>query len=91
MSTLATCYGVTSHTPEPAEIDRHHLYPRYMSGLLGIPERTERVNLCSGCHDLVHHVLHHRVNEGTLGGHHLSAASRHIVDAAWEWWQEEVR
>ncbi len=90
MGRVATCYGVRSHTPEPAEVDQHHIRPKYMAHLLGVPERTEIVALCSGCHDLVHHVLRHRVNEGTVGGHRLSAMLRDAVDTAWSWWQETL-
>ncbi len=90
MGKTSYCRAVAFHTPEPAETDRHHLYPLYMSRLLGVPERKETVNICSGCHDLVHHVLHHLINGGTVGGHRLSVPLRQMVDAAWGWWQETL-
>ena len=87
--TAAICSGAREHTPQYAEIDNHHLYPRYLCGLLGVPERRETVQLCSGCHDLLHHVLHHCINAGTLGGHRLSAGLKRHVEAAWQWWRVE--
>ncbi len=90
MSKVETCFGVKSHTPEPAEVDRHHIFPKYLSHLLGVPERRETAALCSGCHDLVHHVLRHFINEGTMGRHRLSSTLRTIVDRAWEWWQSSL-
>ncbi len=89
MGRTSICRGVKSHTPEPAETDKHHIFPKFMAGILGIPIRRETVTICSGCHDLVHHVLAHLVNEGTVGGHRLSAPLRLMVDSAWAWWQEE--
>jgi hypothetical protein len=84
------CEGVRSHTPEPAEVDRHHTYPTYLCSALGIPKRRETVLLCSGCHDLVHHILHHLISEGSLGGHHPSAPLSVHIFAAWRWWQEQL-
>lgn len=78
--------GIRNHTPEPAERDRHHLFPKYLAALLGVSERTETVLLCSGCHDLLHHVLHHRINSGIVDGHRLTPALRGMVDDAWRWW-----
>ncbi|HEY8836729.1 MAG TPA: hypothetical protein VIO16_03425 [Dehalococcoidia bacterium] len=81
------CRGAMRHTPTPAEHDMHHLYPKFMCALLGIPERRETVLLCSGCHDLIHHVYRHLVNEGHVGGHHLSGDLRGLVESFWTWWQ----
>ncbi len=89
-SRVCAC-GMADHTPQYAEVDSHHVFPKYMAGLLGIPERKETVALSSGCHDQAHHVIHHLINEGTVGGHRLAPGLRALVDQAWEWWQEEVR
>jgi len=90
MRTTRTCVGATYHSPRYAETDRHHVYPKYLSALLGVPTRSETMRLCSGCHDLVHHALHHLINTGTRGGHRLPAGARAQVLAAWGWWQALV-
>lgn len=89
-TTVDCACGMADHTPQYAEIDRHHLYPHYLTALLGIPDRRDTVPLASGCHDLLHHVLHHLISGGTVGGHRLSVGLRRYVEAAWQWWQREV-
>lgn len=83
--------GIVDHTPQYAEVDRHHVYPLYLSDLLGVPDRIERVDLCSGCHDLAHHVLHHLISGGEWGGHRLSSGLKAVVSEAWAWYQAEVQ
>ncbi len=83
--------GIRDHTPEPAERERHHIYPRYLAALLGVPERPQTAVLCAGCHDQLHHVIHHRINSGTVGGHRLPAGLRMLADDAWTWWTEAQR
>ncbi len=80
------CNG-SSHSCQPLVTDRHHTYPTYLCGLLGIPARREVVPLCGACHDAVHHLLHHLINEGATPGHRRGAAYWSLVDAAWDWWQ----
>ena len=87
-TTTRVCVGAAEHRPVYAEVDRHHVFPLYLCSLLGVPARRETVDLCSGCHDLVHHVLRHRINSGTAGGHRLPAGARDVVERAWRWWQE---
>lgn len=88
MNTARVCVGALVHSPMYAEVDRHHVYPTFLCSLLGMPKRTETVDLCAGCHDIVHHILRHRINTGELGGHRTSAGVRATVDAAWDWWVE---
>lgn len=90
MRTSVVCQGATDHRPVYAETDRHHVRPKYLAALLGLPIETRTVPLCSGCHDLVHHVLHHLINEGTMGGHRLSPRMHALVMDPWEWWQAKV-
>lgn len=86
----ACASGMADHTPQFAEVDRHHIHPLYLSGLLDVPDRPERAYLCSGCHDLVHHVIHHLVNEGSWGGHRLAPGLRALAQSAWAWWTTEM-
>lgn len=80
--------GAKRHSPVYAEVDHHHIYPKYLAALLGLPERPETVDLCAGCHDDLHHVLRHWINEGHPGGHHLPQLMRWYVQVAWAWWQD---
>ncbi len=88
--TTKVCAGARYHSPIYYEIDNHHVYPRYLCALLGIPERPETVPLCATDHDNAHHALTTRINEGTVGGHRLPDGLRSIVDRAWQWWQLEM-
>ncbi len=87
MNTARVCVGALDHSPRYAEVDRHHVRPKYLAALLGVPVRPETVDLCAGCHDTAHHVLHHLINTGTVAGHHLSAGLRAVIEMAWRWWQ----
>lgn len=89
-TTTIECVGALDHRPNYAEVDRHHVYPKYLCGLLGVPTLAVTVPLCAQCHDLVHHALHHLINTGTIDGHRLAAGSRWIVYEAWRWWQAEL-
>lgn len=90
MNTTRVCQGALKHSPRYAEVDRHHLYPKYLSALLNVPERRDTVDLCAGCHDTAHHVLHHLINTGTVCGHHLPYGIRAVVYPAWRWWQATI-
>lgn len=81
---------MANHTPQYAEVDAHHVYPKYLAHLLDIPERTETADLCAGCHDLVHHVIRHYINEGGKGGHRLAPGLGMLAARAWGWWRLEV-
>lgn len=88
--TPVVCRGALDHRPRYAETDAHHVYPKYLSALLGVPVNRWTVPLCSGCHDLAHHVLHHFINTGAPGGHLPPAGIALLVDDAWEWWQRTL-
>lgn len=89
--TTRVCVGALYHSPIYYEVDSHHIFPRYMAGLLGIPERPETAILCATDHDNLHAILKHLINEGTMGGHRPAPGLRVLVDRAWSWWQEELR
>jgi len=84
------CAGGLDHTPEPAEVDRHHEHPVYLCAAVGIPSDKQTIVLCSGHHDLAHHTLHHLINEGHMGGHRLSAGLKASIDRTWIWWQNAL-
>lgn len=86
-----TCQGARTHSPRYAEVDKHHVHPTYLCALLGVPKETKTVVLCSGCHDLAHHVIRHLINTGSWSNHRLSPQLRAIVDDAWQWWQWTAR
>lgn len=88
--TTVVCQGALDHRPLYAETDRHHVRPKYLSALLGLAIEPRVVPLCSGCHDLAHHVLHHLINTGTRGGHRLPKGLAILVDDAWNWWQQSL-
>lgn len=88
--TAVVCAGSLYHSPAYCEVDNHHVYPKYLCSLLGVPERRETVPLCSTDHDNAHHALVHLINNGESGGHRLSAGLQVHVDAAWRWWQATV-
>lgn len=90
MRTPVVCRGARDHRPLYAETDKHHVHPKYLAALLGVPADAIVVPLCSGCHDLVHHVLRHLINTGTYGDHHIPAGAAAIVNEAWTWWQANV-
>lgn len=83
------CQGASYHSPIYYETDNHHIFPRFLCGLLGIPARKETAILCATCHDNLHAVIRHLVNEGTVGGHRLSRGMAAQVNAFWSWWQAE--
>lgn len=85
------CKGSRYHIPRYAEVDGHHVHPQYLCDLLGIPREKRKANLCSGCHDLAHHVIRHLVNNGNMGGHRLPAGLRAVVMDFWEWWQANAQ
>ena len=89
-NTARICVGAFDHSPRYAEVDRHHVIPKYLAALLGVPIHPATVDLCAGCHDIVHHSLRHLINTGAIGGHRLTAGSRALVDTAWVWWQETL-
>jgi hypothetical protein len=84
------CEGGLTHCPEPAEVDRHHIHPVYLCAAAGIPADKQTIVLCSGHHDLAHHVLHHLINDGTHGGHRLSAGLHASIERTWLWWQNAL-
>ena len=100
--TDAVCVAARSHRPRYAETDGHHVLPTFLGHLLypgfatdarlfrAHPELRETVELCSGCHDLIHHLIEHLVDEGTLGGHHPPAGIRELLERFRAWWQPTV-
>lgn len=86
---LELCTG-SSHAARPLVTDRHHVYPKYLCGLLGLPQRLERTPLCGACHDAVHHLLDHLVSDGETPGHRRGAGYWRWVDEAWSWWQSQA-
>jgi hypothetical protein len=83
------CTGA-KHTTRPLTTQRHHIHPKYLSALLGVPVRTELTPLCGMCHDAVHHLLDHLISEGATPGHRRGAGYWRWVDEAWAWWQAGV-
>lgn len=84
-----SCTG-SSHSCRPLTTQRHHLYPKFLCGLLGIPVIPVVTPLCGSCHDSVHALLVHLINEGATPGHVRGAGYWQWVDMAWAWWQAEV-
>lgn len=80
------CAGAGYHAPAPLWTERHHVFPKYLCGLLGVTIIDALVPLCSNCHGRVHHALTHLINTGT-NPHRLSAAEANLVEHAWLWWQ----
>ena len=92
MKTTVICQGAISHRPDYAETDNHHVHPKYLAALLGLPVDNHLiVPLCSGCHDLTHHILHHFINEGNAGGHHMPKGIKLLVGDAWGWWTSNLK
>ncbi len=85
--TVKVCVGARYHSPTYYETDNHHVFPRFLCALLGIPSRPETVVLCAQCHDNVHATLRNLINTGSWGGHRLPAGTRAQVMAAWSWWK----
>ena len=83
------CTGARYHAPAPLWTERHHVFPMYLSRLLGVPVRRELAALCSNCHTRVHHALEHLISEGE-SPHRLSEGEAVFVAAAWAWWIAEL-
>ncbi len=83
------CEGATYHSPVPLWTERHHIYPKYLSGLLGVPVIEKLVPLCGTEHENVHHALRHLINTGE-NPHRFAAQTQGYVEAAWVWWQAEL-
>ncbi len=81
------CMGSTYHSPMPLLTERHHVFPMYLSALLGQPINPTRVPLCGTEHSTVHHALEHLINTGEQGGHRFAERTQGYVDTAWSWWQ----
>lgn len=80
------CVGASYHSPHPQWTERHHIYPMYLCGLLGVPDIHVLRPLCGNCHGRVHHALTHLINEG-VQVHRLSEGEQVLVNLAWSWWQ----
>ena len=83
------CAGST-HSCAPLTTQRHHVIPKYLSALLGLPITRTVVPLCGTCHDAVHHLIEHLINEGETPGHRRGAGYWRLVDIAWAWWKTEM-
>lgn len=83
------CQGAAYHSPQPGWTERHHVYPMYLTGLLGMATIPSLWPLCGNCHGRVHHALRHLINEG-LQVHRLSEREQALVTRAWNWWQSAV-
>ncbi len=86
---IELCAGSTYHSPQPLWTERHHVFPMYLSALLGLPVVTILVPLCATEHENVHHALRHLINTGT-NPHRFADRTQGCVDAAWEWWQAAI-
>lgn len=84
------CVGAREHRPDYAETDAHHVFPKYLAHLLGVPEIPTTVTLCSGCHDLVHHLIHHLISDGNVDRHHSSPRVMALARRAYGWWAAKV-
>ena len=85
------CAASDHHRPLPVETDRHHIYPKYLCGLLGVPIIHTTVPLCGACHQAVHHVLEHLISDGEAPGHRwTTTAVGPWIAMAWHWWQSEL-
>ena len=85
-TTARVCVGALAHRPRYHEVDAHHVWPNYAADLLGVPRSTTRVNLCSGCHDVVHHLIHHLINDGTVNNHHTASGVTELARLAYSRW-----
>jgi hypothetical protein len=83
------CQGALWHSPRAILTERHHLYPKYLSALLGLPVIPVVVALCGTEHENVHHALRHLINTGD-NPHRFAVRTQDYVDAAWTWWQTEL-
>lgn len=83
------CAGAANHAPAPLWTERHHVFPKFLSALLGIPVVPNLVPLCGNCHGRVHHALAHLINSGAVA-HRLSPSEALLVSRAWDWWQESL-
>ncbi len=83
------CIGAESHTPADLWSERHHVFPKFLCDLAGIPRRPELAPLCGTCHANVHHGIEHLLENGTIG-HTLPYGSRLLVYRWWAWWQEAI-
>lgn len=83
------CMGSTFHSPRAMTTERHHIYPKFLSALLGQPINPLVVPLCGTEHSNVHHALEHLINEGD-NPHRFAERTQGYVDAAWSWWQAAV-
>lgn len=83
---LEACLGATYHSPLPLETERHHIFPMFMSELLGIPIVRELVPLCPTEHVNVHHAIEHLLLDGTPGGHRFADRTQTYIDRCWTWW-----
>ena len=84
-----SCVGAAYHAPLPLWTERHHIFPKYLSALLGVAEVPLLAALCSNCHTRVHHALHHLINAGT-NPHRLSDGESYLLNLAWSWWSQEL-
>ena len=80
------CQGAAYHSPRPITTERHHVYPKYLADLLGLPVIPVLVPLCGTEHENVHHALRHLINTGE-NPHRFADRTQGYVDAAWTWWQ----
>ncbi len=86
---IELCAGSTYHSPLPILTERHHLMPKYLAALLGLPIDPTVVPLCGTEHENVHHALHHLINTGE-NPHRFADRTQSYVDVAWEWWQAAI-
>lgn len=86
---IEPCAGAYYHSPQPLWTERHHVHPKYLSALLGLPVDPILIPLCETEHGNVHHALTHLINTGT-NPHRFAEATQDCVDDAWSWWQEKL-
>ncbi len=83
------CWGASYHSPQPLWTERHHIFPMYLSALLGLPVRPIVVALCATEHENLHHALRHLINTGN-NPHRFAERTQDYVDDAWYWWQASI-
>jgi len=90
MSTLP-CVGAGYHSPTARYTELHHVFPKYLCALLGLPVIRELAALCGTCHNNVHQALDDLVSNGPrLNRDRLATATWALVQRAYGWWAAQV-
>jgi hypothetical protein len=85
----STCFVVVVHRPTRFLPERHHVFPLFLCELAGVDEIDETVLLCPNCHDYLHHLLAHLLDDGTFGPHkRVPAELKYLLRRVWVWWSD---